>query len=213
MATVTVVDVPPQFTPNSFTAPETYSGPSGSDFGESVASIYGNVAVGAPSYNGIGVVDLYDGVPTDTGGLVSTYVYGQLIHAFQDPNPVTGNEFGESLGVIGNDLVVGTTGVAGGNGVVYVFDANPNDTTFGNLLLTLAYPGSGGGAEFGAAVAARGTTLRWVLRRPIHRCRTTLEIPVYLFDGTTGSLLATITNPVPGHSALAHRWLATATTW
>ena len=114
MATVTVVDVPPQFTPNSFTAPETYSGPSGSDFGESVASIYGNVAVGAPSYNGIGVVDLYDGVPTDTGGLVSTYVYGQLIHAFQDPNPVTGNEFGASLGVIGNDLVVGAPGCCRG---------------------------------------------------------------------------------------------------
>ena len=48
-ATVTVNDVPPVFTPNSFTPPLTYATPTpGDGFGESVASDYGNVAIGAP---------------------------------------------------------------------------------------------------------------------------------------------------------------------
>ena len=81
--------------------------------------------------------------------------------------------------------------------MVYVFDANPNDTTFGNLLLTLAYPGSGGGAEFGAAVAGAGNDIAVGAPTADPSLPPTLG-QVYLFDGTTGSLLATITNPVPG---------------
>ena len=107
MATVTVNDAPPVFTPDSYTAPVTYATSSpGDGFGESVASDYGNVAIGAPSADGTGAVYLYDGVPTDDG-VSSTYEYGAPIHSFADPGPEAGDEFGASLAVVGNELVVG----------------------------------------------------------------------------------------------------------
>ncbi len=55
--------MPPVFTPNSYAPPLLYTTPSpGDGFGESVASNYGNVAIGAPFENGTGAVYLYDGV-------------------------------------------------------------------------------------------------------------------------------------------------------
>ena len=106
-ATVAVNDLPPVFTANSYTAPLTYTTPSpGDGFGESVASNYGNVAIGAPFHNGTGAVYLYDGVTT-ANETISTYAYGELIHVFADPNPEPGDEFGASLAVVGNELVVG----------------------------------------------------------------------------------------------------------
>ena len=90
-ALVAVNDVPPVFTPNSYTPPLTYTTPSpGNGFGESVAANYGNVAIGAPSQNGTGAVYLYDGVTT-ANQTISTYAYGELIHVFADPNPSPGD--------------------------------------------------------------------------------------------------------------------------
>ena len=133
----------PVFTPNSYSPPLTYSTPSAGDgFGESVAANYGDVAVGAPFANGTGEVYLYDGVTTANES-ISTYAYGQLITVFHDPNPEPGDEFGASLAVVGNELVVGAPGssLSGpGDGVVYVFDANDESTTFGDLLATLTLP-------------------------------------------------------------------------
>ena len=163
-AAVTVVDVPPVFTSNSFTPPLTYATPSAGDgFGESVASNFGNVAIGAPFHNGTGAVYLYDGVTTANQS-VSTFAYGSLIHVFTDPNPELGDEFGASLAVVGNELVVGAPGssLSGpGDGVVYVFDANAEGTTFGDLLATLTVPdpGASNGAQFGAAVGATNTNI------------------------------------------------------
>ncbi len=106
-AMVIVNDVPPVFTPNSYSPPLTYTTPSpGDGFGESVASNYGNVAIGAPLANGTGAVYLYDGVTTANES-IATYAYGALIHVFADPNPHPGDEFGASLAVVGNELVVG----------------------------------------------------------------------------------------------------------
>ena len=48
-ATVTVSDVPPIFTPDSYTPPETFSSSThGDGFGTAVAAVNGNVAIGAP---------------------------------------------------------------------------------------------------------------------------------------------------------------------
>ena len=143
-AIVTVNDVAPVFTPDSYSPPLTYSTPTpGDGFGESVASNYGNIAIGAPYQNGTGQVYLYDGV-TAANAANSTYTYGQLIpQPFTDPNPELGDEFGASLAVVGNELVVGAPGssLSGlGDGVVYVFDANVESTTFGQLLATLTLP-------------------------------------------------------------------------
>ena len=139
-AQVAVNDLPPVFTPNSYTAPLTYVTPSAGDgFGDSVASNFGNVAVGAPApRTAPAPCYLYDGV-TPANQTVSNFVYGSLLHVFTDPNPSPGDEFGASLAVVGNELVVGAPGspLSGpGDGVVYVFDANAEGTTFGNLLAT-----------------------------------------------------------------------------
>ncbi len=163
-ATVAVNDVPPVFTPNSYSPPLTFTAPSpGDGFGESVASNYGNVAIGAPNANGAGAVYLYNGVTTANES-ISTYAYGSLIHVFADPNPEPGDEFGASLAVVGNALVVGAPGSSfsgPGDGVVYVFDANAEGTTFGNLLATLTIPDAGAlnDAHFGAAVGATNTKI------------------------------------------------------
>ena len=199
-ATITVQDVAPVFTPDSFTPPLAYATPTrGNGFGESVASNYGNVAIGAPNQNGTGVVYLDDGVPTDDG-ISSTYVYGALIRTFADPDPELGDEFGASLAVVGNELVIGAPGssLAGsGNGVVYVFDANVESTTFGQLLATLSIPDAGlsVNAHFGASV---GTTDTNILIGAPGKNGGTGE--VYEFEGDTtqatfGDLLLHVSNP------------------
>ena len=163
-ATVTVVDVPPVFTPNSFASPLTFTTPSpGAGFGQSVASVDGDVAIGAPNSNSTGAVYFYDGLTTANQS-VSTFDYGQLIHVFADPNPQPGDQFGASLAVVGNELVVGAPGSSlngQGNGVAYVFDANAESTTFGAVLATLTIPDAGGmtNAQFGAAVGATDTNI------------------------------------------------------
>jgi PKD domain/FG-GAP repeat len=206
-ATVTVNDVAPVFTPDSFTPPISYTTPSpGDGFGESVASNYGNVAIGAPFQNGTGAVYLYDGVPTDNG-VSSTYDYGALIHTFTDPNPEPGDEFGASLAVVGNELLIGAPGssISGtGNGVVYVFDVDVDSTTFnvdtptfGDLLATIVIPDPDGliDAHFGAAVGATNTNI--VIGAPGEDGGTG---EVYEFEGDNtqtnfGDLLLEMNNP------------------
>ena len=168
-ATITVVDVPPQFTRNAFLPPQTYNTTApGDDFGESVAAVDGNVAIGAPNANGpavsdTGAVYLHDGVPTDNG-VSTTYVYGSLMHVFADPHPATGDLFGASLAVVGNELVIGAPGSSSSgarNGVVYVFDADYDSATFGSLLATLSIPDSDAqaNAQFGASVGTTDTNI------------------------------------------------------
>ncbi len=199
-ATVAVDDVPPVFTPNSYSPPLTFTTPSpGDGFGASVASNYGNVAIGAPYKNGTGAVYLYDGV-TPANESIATYEYGSLIHVFADPNPESGDDFGASLAVVGNELVVGSPGSSlfgPGNGVAYVFDVNDESTTFGDVLATLAIPDAGGlsDAHFGAAVGATNTTI--VVGAP---GKDGGVGEAYEFQGDTtqanfGSLLLDITNP------------------
>ncbi len=200
-ALVAVNDLPPVFTPNSFTPPLTFTTPSpGNGFGESVASVDGNVAIGAPSENGTGAVYFYDAVTTANQS-VSTYNYGQLVHVFADPNPSPGDEFGASLAVVGNELVVGAPGssLSGhGNGVVYVFDANDESTTFGDVLATLVIPDPDGltNAQFGAAVGATDTNI--LIGAPGYDLGTG---EVYEFEGDTtqanfGALLHEISKPM-----------------
>ena len=151
------------------------------------------------SQNGTGAVYFYDGVTT-ANQTISTYDYGQLIHVFADPNPQPGDEFGASLAVVGNELVVGAPGssLSGpGDGVVYVFDANDESTTFGNLLATLTIPdpGPSNNAQFGAAVGATDTNI--VVGAPGNDGGTG---EAYEFEGDTtqanfGDLLLDITNP------------------
>ncbi len=220
-ATITVVNEPPQFTANSFTAPLTFATPSaGSGFGASVASVTGNVAVGAPEYDSTGAVYFYDGVETDTGVVYagvtepeggSQYAYGALITTFNDPNPVRGDEFGASLAVVGSDLIVGAPGA--GNGVVYVFDADIDDPNFGDLLATIAIPDASNstGAQFGASVGATDTNI--LIGAP---GQDGAQGEVYEYEGDPtqsnfGDPLLAITNPVPNKTGSGAQFGAAVT--
>ena len=163
-AVVTVVDVPPVFTPNSFTAPTrfTTSAP-GNGFGAAVAAINGNVAIGAPMDSGPGAQSTSTTASRPTTGSRRP-TRTALVHVFADPNPATGDEFGASLAVVGNELVVGAPGSSRsgtGDGIAYVFDANADSTTFGQLLATLVIPDpdAQAAAQFGAAVGAADSNI------------------------------------------------------
>ena len=147
-----------------------------------------------PFENGTGAVYLYDGVTT-ANEANSTYNYGQLIYTFADPNPEPGDEFGASLAVVGNDLVVGAPGswLSGpGDGVAYVFDANVESTTFGQLLATLEIPDPAGltDAHFGAAVGTTNTNI--VIGAPGKDSGTG---EAYEFEG--GTIATGLGNPLP----------------
>ena len=201
-ATIVVVDVPPAFTPDSFTPPETYTtATAGNGFGTAVASVDGNVAIGAPLASSTGLVYLYDGMPTDDG-VSSTYAYGALMHTFADPAAASGDQFGASIAVVGNELIVGAPGSSfsgSGNGAAYVFDANPDSGTFGQLLATLTIPSPvvGTGAQFGAAVGTTDTNI--VIGAP---GTSGGQGEAYEFEGDAtqsnfGALLLAIPNPNP----------------
>ena len=165
----------------------------------------GNAAIGAPFDNGPsstdhpGAVFLYDGDSSDDG-VYTQYTYGQLIHVFADPNPEAGDEFGAAIATVGDDLLIGAPGsslTGPGDGVAYLFDANPTDPNFGDLLatLTLPDPDAAGQAHFGATVAAANTNA--VIGAP---GKDSGSGEVFVFGGdptqlTFGSLLLDITNP------------------
>ena len=102
-----MVDVPPGFVAQAYEPPLTFTpASSGTGFGTSIATVDGNVAVGAPQGDGgAGAVELYDGVPDDDAES-TTYNYGQLIlpnplltDSFQDPAATPGDEFGAAVAV------------------------------------------------------------------------------------------------------------------
>ncbi len=200
MATIMVLDVPPSFVPQSFTPPQTFTARApGDGFGTSVASVAGNAAVGDPFDNGSGAVFLYDGDSSDNG-VYTQYTYGQLIHTFADPHQAAGDEFGASIATVGNDLLIGAPGsslTGPGDGVAYLFDADPSDPDFGVLLatFTLPDPDPAGEAHFGAAVAAANTNA--IIAAP-GKDGGTGEVFLFAGDPTQlnfGTLLLDITNP------------------
>ena len=190
----------PVFTPNSLRPPLAFTTPlSGNGFGKSVASVDGNVAIGAPLQGGTGGVFFFDGIPTANQS-ISAYSYGGLVHVFADPNPEAGDEFGRIAGggrQRAGGRAPGSSLSGPGDGVVYVFDANDQGTTFGDLLATLTIPDSGASnaAQFGAAVGSTDTNI--VIGAPGNNGGTG---EAYEFEGDTtqpnfGELLRKILNP------------------
>jgi cysteine-rich repeat protein len=179
----------------------------GDNFGYSVAEVGGNVLVGAPfDENETGVTDagaayLFDGT---TGALLETFVSG---------TPTASANFGTSVGGVGLLAVIGEPQST--QGKAYVFDADPQSGTFGQLLHTLApvppYPTSFYNQDFGTSV---GSYLGDIM----------IGAPaaltfwngwggaVYVFDPTDASLLRTITNPDEVNTHQMGRALAVAGT-
>ena len=160
--------------------------PAASDgFGASVA-ISGNIlVVGTPGD---------DTGATDAG---SVYVFdattGSLLWTLNNPMPAAGDNFGYSVAISGNTVVVGSpyddTG-ATDSGAAYVFDA-----ATGNLLSMLLNPTPAESDNFGFSVAACASTV--LVGAPYDDTGATDSGLAYIFHASTGILLAPLVNPTP----------------
>ena len=160
--------------------------PAASDsFGSSVAISGDIVVVGAPGD---------DTGATDAG---SAYIFdavtGDLLWTLNNPTPEAGDQFGYSVAVSGNTVVVGApyddTGVTD-SGAAYVFDA-----ATGNLLSALVNPTPAESDNFGFSVAVCGSTV--LVGAPYDDAGATDSGSAYIFHASTGILLSTLVNPTP----------------
>lgn len=153
-------------------------------FGAAVAGFGNDLLVGAPGANGnLGEVYRFDGT---TGALLAT---------FANPSG-TADRFGAAVAAVGNNVLIGAPlNDAGATdaGIAYLFDAT------GTLLLTFAnptpIPATGTADQFGSAVAAVGNNV--LIGALGDDTGATNAGAAYLFDGNTGALLRTFTNPSP----------------
>jgi hypothetical protein len=172
---------------SSYAAPfkltQTFNDPTpnnGSRFGWSVAISDNNILVGDLRDDtgalGAGAAHLFDG---------ST---GSLLHTFQKPTPTSNGDFGFSVAISGNNVLVGARFDKSNAGTAYLFDGST-----GSLLRTFQKPTPSIYDQFGYSVAVSGNN---ILVGEI------ITGAAYLFDGTTGSLLQTFLNPTPENSDL-----------
>jgi hypothetical protein len=152
----------------------------GDDFGYSVASVGGNVLVGAP----------FD--DTGAGNAGSVYLFdtatGTLLRTFPNPAPTVNAQFGLSVAALAGNVLVGAPGVDR----VYLLDSGT-----GVVLQTFVAPNGG---AFGRAVTAVGGNA--LIGAPFDITMGTAVGAAYLFDGATGVLLHTFSNPAPAGGGL-----------
>ncbi|MFO0966752.1 MAG: PKD domain-containing protein, partial [Gemmataceae bacterium] len=185
--------------PNQYpAAPSLLLGAGASDqFGAAVAGLAsGKIVVGtlgddapSPVTSNLGAIHIFDSA---TGNLVQSIPN-------QFPMHTGAAQFGQTLVTVGNYIVVGTPfeDVDGGDmGLVQVFDG-----TTGALLRELQNPNvpavnSNTSDRFGSSLAAVGTD-KVLVGAPFNDRGATDAGAAYLFDVTTGQLLATFQNPNP----------------
>jgi len=142
--------------------------PASDGFGVAVAIQGNNVLVGAFAddtvANGGGAAYLFD-------------TSGNLLQSFFSPTPVIAEQFGRSVSLDGNNVLVGADGAGIGAGAAYLFD------TSGNPLQTYNNPTPANNDIFGHSSSIDGNNVL-VGARDI----------AFLFD-TSGNLLQTYNNP------------------
>ncbi len=155
-------------------------------FGTTVAAVGNNVLIGAPGDD--------IGENQDTG---SAYLFdgntGALLSTITNPTPGSFDRFGAKVAAVGNNVLIGTpeddNSGAVDVGVAYLF----NNT--GALLQTFRNPTPAAFDLFGASVAAVGNNV--LIGTPNDSTGTFQTGTAYLFDGNTGQLLRTFSNPTP----------------
>lgn len=157
----------------------------GDKFGYSVALSGSTIVVGSP-YGSKDV--LYAG-----SVCVFDAASGSLLRTLNSPTPTMGDNFGSSVAISGNMIVVGApyddTGATNA-GSAYVFDA-----ASGNLLQTLNNPTPAADDRFGCTVAVSGSAI--VVGAPYDDTGATDAGSAYVFDATSGNLLRTLNNLIP----------------
>ena len=129
----------------------------------------------------------------------TVYVYnmltGKLIHIFNNPAPVASDVFGTAIDISGNWLLVGAPGDDGtgsGSGIAFIFNIST-----GALHKTLNNPNAystSASDGFGNSVAISGN-YAIVGARDEDDAGGTTSGKAYIFNVTTGTLLATLDNP------------------
>jgi FG-GAP repeat len=118
---------------------------------------------------------------------------GTFVRTLSNPTPAPYDNFGFSLAMSTNLLVVGAPrddAGAADSGVVHLFDA-----ITGTLIRTIVNPTPGVSDFFGFSVAIVGDMVAVGAYRD--DTLATDAGTVYLFDGPTGTLLSTLNNPTP----------------
>lgn len=171
---------------------QTFVNPFASDgdrFGGSVAMSGNNVLVGASFRE------------TDEPSSGAAYLFdttGNLLQTFTPPPGSNGGEFGSTVSMFGNTVLISdieSDEGAGNSGIAYLFDA-----ISGNLLHTLVNPTPAGGDLFGNAVAVSGD--RALIGAFLDDEGANNSGAAYLFDTTTGNLVHTFSNPTVAASDL-----------
>jgi hypothetical protein len=154
-------------------------------FGNSVSVSGDNVVIGAELDN------------TGTISAGQAYLFrastGALLQTFNNPTPVVGDFFGNSVSVSGDNVVIGAelddTG-ASSAGQAYLFRAST-----GALLQTFNNPAPEAGDQFGNSVSVSGDNV--VIGAAKDNTGASNAGQVYLFSASTGALLQTFNNPAP----------------
>lgn len=126
----------------------------------------------------------------------SAYLFntnGTLLTTITNPSPASGEQFGSAVAAVGNNRVLisahlDTTGATGA-GSVYLFSTN------GTLLTTITNPTPAVNDGFGISIAVLGSD-RLLVGAYQDDTGAFNTGAAYLFR-TNGTLLATITNPIP----------------
>jgi predicted Ser/Thr protein kinase len=136
---------------------------------------------------------------------------GELLLTLRNPSPDPGDEFGRSVGVVGDGkIIVGATyddTYGSDAGIAYLFDGRT-----GELLHTFPDPKNAthatlhSGDAFGEYVAGVGSDI--LIGAPLDDSRARDAGAAYLFDGTTGDLLRTFYSPEPAAGDAFGRALA-----
>lgn len=152
-------------------------------FGISIAAIGNNFAVGTPS-DGDATISSYGSVSLFNG------TNGQLIRNIPnprrtgpDPTQASDNGFGQSIAVLGSDLLVGAP-FNSSSAAVYLINA-----TTGQVIRTFANPPPAPDNRFGFSVAAAGSN--FLVGAPFDPTKASRAGIAYLFNGANGQRLRT----------------------
>ena len=174
-------------TVTTFLNPASVEGQSSGDrFGFAVAIETDQVLIGAPS-------DDTEASNTGTAHLFDALT-GELQQTFLNPTPDEVDEFGYSLDISNNQVIIGApfddTG-APNTGAAYLFDA-----LTGELQQTFLNPTPDAGDLFASTVAIDDNNV--LIGAPLDDAKVSNSGAAYLFDAQTGELQQTFINPKGG---------------
>ena len=127
---------------------------------------------------------------------VQIYLYdgstGKLLQTFNDPKTNSTNQFGHSVSLSDNRIVISATGSPDVGGTVYLYDGST-----GKLLQTFNDPKTNSTNQFGDSVSVSGNKILIGASGAAYPYDNSKDSAgaAYLYDGSTGKLLQTFKNP------------------